>query len=283
MRLNLGGAGPFETYFSTYNEVKSLQGLYQRATAAAQLYGLSTTNVVMDSLAAHPELANMLNSYDHKRLDMRIKMDAELAFHGFGGALWVDGSIAPYLDRGIILPYMAIDTFYVDGVEDGSTETDVSAVPTFILVSTEVRGYRFEDHKAIPEAYEAMDDDFVVDYVRVFDRIDQAEIWIPDYEIEHRYKSKKKRFESRLAGENVPQHIYEMESILGRALQKMDDLERKISEFEAFQTQIRRLEAYYTGPQWKEFRIVFCNIKYLLCRLPHIVGRKDFLAVYIFP
>ena len=116
MRLNLGGAGPFETYFSTYNEVKSLQGLYQRATAAAQLYGLSTTNVVMDSLAAHPELANMLNSYDHKRLDMRIKMDAELAFHGFGGALWVDGSIAPYLDRGIILPYMAIDTFYVDGV-----------------------------------------------------------------------------------------------------------------------------------------------------------------------
>ena len=74
MRLNLGGAGPFETYFSTYNEVKSLQGLYQRATAAAQLYGLSTTNVVMDSLAAHPELANMLNSYDHKRLDMRITL-----------------------------------------------------------------------------------------------------------------------------------------------------------------------------------------------------------------
>ena len=26
MRLNLGGAGPFETYFSTYNDVKNLQG-----------------------------------------------------------------------------------------------------------------------------------------------------------------------------------------------------------------------------------------------------------------
>ena len=86
----------------------------------------------------------------------------------------------------------------------------------------------------------------------VFDRIDQAEIWIPDYEIEHRYKSRKKRFEARLAGENVPQHIYEMESILGRALQKMDDLERKIEEYRDFQSQIRRLEAYYTGPQWKE-------------------------------
>ena len=55
-----------------------------------------------------------------------------------------------------------------------------------------------------------------------------------------------------MAGQNVPQHIYEMESILGRALQKMDDLERKIEEYRDFQSQIRRLEAYYTGPQWKE-------------------------------
>jgi hypothetical protein len=86
----------------------------------------------------------------------------------------------------------------------------------------------------------------------VFDRIDQAEIWIPDYEIEHRYKSRKKRFEARLAGETVPQHIFEMESILGRALQKMDDLQRKIEEYRDFQAQIRRLEAYYTGPQWKK-------------------------------
>ena len=86
----------------------------------------------------------------------------------------------------------------------------------------------------------------------VFDRIDQAEIWIPDYEITDRYRSRKKRFESRLAGENVPRHIYEMESILNTALQKMDDLERKIAEYEAFQARIRQLEAYYTGPQWKE-------------------------------
>ena len=63
-------------------------------------------------------------------------------------------------------------TFYVDGVEDGTTETDVSAIPTFILLSTEVRGYRFENHQPVAAAYEALDDDFVVDYVRVFDRID---------------------------------------------------------------------------------------------------------------
>ena len=116
MRLNLGGAGPFETYFSTFNDVKNLQALYQRASTAALAYGLSSTNVLLDSLSAHPELIHILNKYDHKHLDMRIKMDAEMAFHNFGGAVWVDGSIAPYLDGGLILPYMTIDTFYVDGV-----------------------------------------------------------------------------------------------------------------------------------------------------------------------
>ncbi|MCQ2106321.1 MAG: hypothetical protein MJZ26_11080 [Fibrobacter sp.] len=116
MRLNLGGAGPFEKYFSTYNDVKDLQELYQRAADVAKALGLSSTNVLMDSLTAHPELIHTMNSYDHKSLDMRIKMDAEMAFHNFGGAVWVDGSIAPYLDGGLILPYMAVDTFYIDAV-----------------------------------------------------------------------------------------------------------------------------------------------------------------------
>ncbi len=111
MRLNLGGAGPFESYFSTFNDVKDLQSLYQRVSDAG-----GGMNGLMDSLSAHPELMNTLNSYDHKHLDMSIKMDAEMAFHGFGGAIWVDGSIAPYLDGGLILPYMAVDTFYIDAV-----------------------------------------------------------------------------------------------------------------------------------------------------------------------
>lgn len=123
MRLNLGGAGPFESYFSTFNDVKELQALYQRAAAATVASCedpmqpcQSSMNVLMDTLNSHPELIHKLNSYDHKHLDMRIKMDAEMAFHGFGGAIWVDGQIAPYLDGGLILPYMAIDTFYVDAV-----------------------------------------------------------------------------------------------------------------------------------------------------------------------
>lgn len=62
-------------------------------------------------------------------------------------------------------------TFYIDGVEDGrSTPGDpVSHHPQFILISTEVNGYRSKTHAATDEARLAVGDTFVVDYVRVFD------------------------------------------------------------------------------------------------------------------
>ena len=85
----------------------------------------------------------------------------------------------------------------------------------------------------------------------IFDRIEEAKIWIPDYEILNRYRAKKNQFRKRLAGESVPQHIFVMESILEKATQKMDALEKKIAEYEAFQAEIRKLEEYYTSPQWK--------------------------------
>lgn len=63
-------------------------------------------------------------------------------------------------------------TFYIDGVEDGHIDQYVSKRPEFILISTEVKGYRREGHKACPEAFDIIGKDtFVVDYVRVFDRI----------------------------------------------------------------------------------------------------------------
>ena len=86
----------------------------------------------------------------------------------------------------------------------------------------------------------------------VFDRIKDAKIWIPEHEIVNHYRSKKNQFRKRLAGENVPQHIYTMESILDKATQMMDALEKKISEYEAFQTEIQKLKAYYTSRQWKD-------------------------------
>ena len=121
MRLNLGGAGPFETYFSTYNVAKDVQKIYSRASKVAKEKGLKESNVLLDSLASHPELIHKMNSYDHKYLTMKIKMDAEMAFHNFGGAIWVDGNVAPYMDAGLIVPQLIIDTFYIDGVAQVGT------------------------------------------------------------------------------------------------------------------------------------------------------------------
>lgn len=61
--------------------------------------------------------------------------------------------------------------FYVDGVEDGVVTENVSGIEQFILISTEAHGYRYEDHRPTKEAVEAAKagDDFLVDYVRVFD------------------------------------------------------------------------------------------------------------------
>ncbi len=124
MRLNLGGAGPFESYISTYQDAKDLQKLYNRVNKAAEETGLSQTNLLLDTLAAHPELIHTLNSYDHKAISMKLKMDAELALHNFGGAIWVDGNVAPYIDAGLVLPYLTIDTFYVDAVMQGGIAYD---------------------------------------------------------------------------------------------------------------------------------------------------------------
>ena len=60
--------------------------------------------------------------------------------------------------------------FYVDGREDGRIiGRGVSLRPEFVLISTEVDGYRRKDHQPTPEARAAIGDTFVVDYVRVFD------------------------------------------------------------------------------------------------------------------
>lgn len=66
-------------------------------------------------------------------------------------------------------------TFYIDGKEDGHSDKLVSHTPEFVLITTEVNGYRKfnENGEATftPEAVEAAKkgDTFLVDYVRVFD------------------------------------------------------------------------------------------------------------------
>lgn len=119
MRLNLGASGPIDAFFDTYRDAIDIQDMYKRVNKAVDETGIAQQSLLLDTLASHPELINTLNSYDHRYLTTKVKMDAELAFHNFGGAIWVDGSIAPYIDGGLVIPYLAIDTFYIDAVIQG--------------------------------------------------------------------------------------------------------------------------------------------------------------------
>ncbi|MBO4303591.1 MAG: glycoside hydrolase family 16 protein [Lentisphaeria bacterium] len=63
-------------------------------------------------------------------------------------------------------------TFYIDGKEDGHIGRYISRRPQFILISTEVQGYRRVGHKPVEKAFElAGKDFFLVDHVRVFDKV----------------------------------------------------------------------------------------------------------------
>ena len=82
-----------------------------------------------------------------------IKNIDQTVFHRFG-VLWDENGY----------------TFYIDGKEDGHIATDISKRPEFILISTEVKGYRYKNHQPTQEAFESIGDQFIVDYVRVFDK-----------------------------------------------------------------------------------------------------------------
>ncbi len=98
---------------------------------------------------------NHYNGYgdDHMEADAGTGMDISPdEFHTFG-MLWTPEGY----------------TFYVDGKEDGHVSAPVSKIPQFILLSTEVNGYRQKELAPTEEAKRAVGDEFVVDYVRVFD------------------------------------------------------------------------------------------------------------------
>ena len=58
--------------------------------------------------------------------------------------------------------------FYCDGEIVSTADKDVSLVPQFILLTTEVQGYRSKQPVKVGETF--VDDAFIVDHVRVFDR-----------------------------------------------------------------------------------------------------------------
>ncbi len=66
-------------------------------------------------------------------------------------------------------------TFYVDGQQAGTTDANPSDCPQFILLTTEVVGYRSAERRASETAKAAVGDTFLVDYVRVFDLCEECE------------------------------------------------------------------------------------------------------------
>lgn len=57
--------------------------------------------------------------------------------------------------------------FYCDGEEVSRCNANVSHVPQFILLTTEIQGYRINNPKKVEGTF--VDDAFIVDFVRVFD------------------------------------------------------------------------------------------------------------------
>ena len=97
------------------------------------------------------------------------KADAMAAAKAAGGGMDLDGEAWHVF--GMLWDEKEGYTFYVDGKEDGHIPGPISRIPQFILISTEVQGYRSKALAATDEARAAVGDEFIVDYVRVFDRV----------------------------------------------------------------------------------------------------------------
>ncbi len=65
-------------------------------------------------------------------------------------------------------------------------------------------------------------------------------------------KNTKEQRQKQSSSENIIQNITKMEEILDSAQEKMDALEKQIEEYIEYQTEIQRLEAYYSSQQWKD-------------------------------
>ena len=111
-----------------------------------------------------------------------------------------------------------------------------------------ISGWMYEAYKK--QVNEGLSNDEA--FALVMDKINEAQIWVPEYEVEQKYNSMKSRFKNRMAAESIPQHIYQMEAILDKAQQKMDALEQQIADFKEYQAKIQELEAYYMSQQWKD-------------------------------
>ena len=110
MRINFGGQGPVRDFWDAYRLGRRITRLIDTKESETEGGG----NPILDSLSEHPELIDDINKYDRLPISIGTKFDMELALHNFGGAIWADAGVAPYMDMGVIMPFVGVDTFYVD-------------------------------------------------------------------------------------------------------------------------------------------------------------------------
>lgn len=107
--------------------------------------GKATTGNIMGGYGTQFREEGRVNDYDI--------LPTEDDFHYFG----MDWSPSGYV-------------FYCDGRIISEAHENVSHIPQFILLTTEVQGYRRKEPKKVEGEF--VDDAFVVDFVRVFDRVE---------------------------------------------------------------------------------------------------------------
>ena len=138
-------------------EVDIMEYFGGKQLTSGNFYGGYGDDLKTDARVHYDFGGNMLKGYDtspNESINDAYE-NAKNDFHRFG-LLWTENEYV----------------FYYDGKETSRTNHPVSQVPQFILLTTEVQGYRRGDgtiHE--PRALASLNDEFVVDYVRVFDEV----------------------------------------------------------------------------------------------------------------
>lgn len=112
-RFSLGLDVPVDEARAAYDLGRDFQSLYNNANQDTK-ESPTGENGLIDSLGQHPELADRLNQFDRLPINIGTKLDMELAMPHFGGAIWMDGAFAPYIEGGVITPAAGLDTAYMD-------------------------------------------------------------------------------------------------------------------------------------------------------------------------
>ncbi len=144
--------------FQKYPE-EMWSAFWTQAPGIGTTYGDEWSGVESDIMecffAGKATTGNIMGGYaDKLREEARVRYDlpeTEDGWHRFGMDWSPDGYV-----------------FYCDGQKVSETHETVSRVPQFILLTTEIQGYR--NNKPLFCEGEYVDDAFIADYVRVFDR-----------------------------------------------------------------------------------------------------------------